>query len=74
MEVATTTAQTDGTCGLICVCGMVLFYHDDVGVDVVGSGLIRVPVVQNHTGVVDWKDTNKQTAVSSTPGLSGWPL
>lgn len=38
-----------------------LFYHDDVGVDVVGSGLIWVPVIQNHPGVVDWKDTSKQT-------------
>lgn len=45
-----------------------LFYHDDVGVDVVGSGLIWVPVIQNHPGVVDWKD--KQAAVSSTPGGS----
>ncbi len=35
------------------------YYHDDIGVDVVRARLIRVPVIQHHTSVVDCEQREK---------------
>lgn len=40
-------------------------HHDDIGVDVVGAWLVGVPVVQHHSGVVDWKREAADARLSS---------
>ncbi|CAG5867742.1 unnamed protein product [Menidia menidia] len=37
------------------------YYHDDIGVDVVGARLVGVAVVQHHPRVVDWKQRPTQS-------------
>lgn len=46
-----------------------MYYHDDIGVDVVRARFVCVPVIENHSRVVDCKeDTVKFTGPGWTRG------
>ena len=61
-------------CVCVCVCPLRMkwvyhhsrYYHDDIGVDVVGALLVRVAIVQHHSCVVDCKQNRWLPSVESS--------